>query len=434
MFSKRVAMIKDLSIGGNNPIRVQTMYDSQICDTDVDEVIRRIKLLAAMGCDIIRFSYVSSKDKDNFTKICQLSPIPVVADIHFDYKLAIEALRCGAPKIRINPGNIGPKWKSEEVIKAAKDYNAAVRIGLNSGSLPHNDKNLDTPTLMVDTALEYLSWFEAWGFDNSVISLKASDPEITLEANRKLSKMCDYPIHIGVTEAGGIVGIVGPNGAGKTTLFKMIVEAASKTEANKGMGGTGELPDAGTIKIGQTVKLVYVDQLRSNLDENKTVYETLSGGSDLIKLGAVDEKGRPLEGGVREVNAHAYCGWFNFGSADQNKKVAVLSGGERNRLNLGLMLQESGNVLLFDEPTNDLDVQTVRALEDALEDFAGCAMVVSHDRWFLDRICTHILAFENNSTVRFYEGNWSEYAEWKMKEFGEDVGVPKRTVYRKLTR
>ena len=234
--------------------------------------------------------------------------------------------------------------------------------------------------------------------------------------------------------AGAIVGIVGPNGAGKTTLFKMIVEAASKTEANKGLGGTGELPDAGTIRIGQTVKLVYVDQLRSNLDENKTVYETLSGGSDLIKLGAVDEKGRPLEGGVREVNAHAYCGWFNFGSADQNKKVAVLSGGERNRLNLGLMLQESGNVLLFDEPTNDLDVQTVRALEDALEDFAGCAMVVSHDRWFLDRICTHILAFENNSTVRFYEGNWSEYAEWKMKEFGEDVGVPKRTVYRKLTR
>jgi len=234
--------------------------------------------------------------------------------------------------------------------------------------------------------------------------------------------------------AGAVVGIVGPNGAGKTTLFKMIVEAASKTEANKGMGGTGELPDAGTIKIGQTVKLVYVDQLRSNLDENKTIYETLSGGSDLIKLGAVDEKGRPLEGGVREVNAHAYCGWFNFGSADQNKKVAVLSGGERNRLNLGLMLQESGNVLLFDEPTNDLDVQTVRALEDALEDFAGCAMVVSHDRWFLDRICTHILAFENNSTVRFYEGNWSEYAEWKMREFGEDVGVPKRTVYRKLTR
>ena len=226
--------------------------------------------------------------------------------------------------------------------------------------------------------------------------------------------------------AGAIVGIVGPNGAGKTTLFKMIVDAA-------GLEG-GEKPDSGTIKVGQTVKLVYVDQMRSGLDMNKTVYETLGGGGDLVKLGAVDEKGRALEGGVREVNAHAYCGWFNFVGADQNKKVSVLSGGERNRLNLGMMLKESGNVLLFDEPTNDLDVQTVRALEEALEDFAGCAMVVSHDRWFLDRVCTHILAFENNSEVRFFEGNWSEYAEWKMKEFGEEAGVPKRTVYRKLSR
>lgn len=226
--------------------------------------------------------------------------------------------------------------------------------------------------------------------------------------------------------AGAIVGIVGPNGAGKTTLFKMIVDAA-------GMEG-GEKPDAGTIKIGQTVKLVYVDQMRSGLDMNKTVYETLGGGGDLVKLGAVDEKGRALEGGVREVNAHAYCGWFNFAGPDQNKKVSVLSGGERNRLNLGMMLKESGNVLLFDEPTNDLDVETVRALEEALEDFAGCALVVSHDRWFLDRICTHILAFENNSEVRFFEGNWSEYAEWKLKEFGEEAGVPKRTVYRKLSR
>ena len=226
--------------------------------------------------------------------------------------------------------------------------------------------------------------------------------------------------------AGAIVGIVGPNGAGKTTLFKMIVDAA-------GLEG-GEKPDAGTIKVGQTVKLVYVDQMRTGLDMNKTVYETLGGGGDLVKLGAVDEKGRALEGGVREVNAHAYCGWFNFAGPDQNKKVSVLSGGERNRLNLGMMLKESGNVLLFDEPTNDLDVETVRALEEALEDFAGCAMVVSHDRWFLDRICTHILAFENNSEVRFFEGNWSEYAEWKMKEFGEDAGVPKRTVYRKLSR
>lgn len=226
--------------------------------------------------------------------------------------------------------------------------------------------------------------------------------------------------------AGAIVGIVGPNGAGKTTLFKMIVDAA-------GLEG-GEKPDSGTIKIGQTVKLVYVDQMRSGLNMNKTVYETLGDGGDLVKLGAVDEKGRALEGGVREVNAHAYCGWFNFTGADQNKKVSVLSGGERNRLNLGMMLKESGNVLLFDEPTNDLDVETVRALEEALEDFAGCALVVSHDRWFLDRVCTHILAFENNSEVRYFEGNWSEYAEWKMKEFGEDAGVPKRTVYRKLSR
>ena len=220
--------------------------------------------------------------------------------------------------------------------------------------------------------------------------------------------------------AGAVVGIVGPNGAGKTTLFKLIAGA--------------ENPDAGSIKVGDTVKLVYVDQLRSKLDENKTVYETLTDGLDLVKLGAVDEKGRALEGGIREVNGHAYCSWFNFNGAEQNKKVSVLSGGEKNRLNLGMMLKESGNVLLLDEPTNDLDVQTVRALEEALEDFAGCALVVSHDRWFLDRICTHILAFENNSTVRYFEGNWSEYADWKKKEFGEDAGVPKRTVYRKISR
>ena len=234
--------------------------------------------------------------------------------------------------------------------------------------------------------------------------------------------------------AGAIVGIVGPNGAGKTTLFKLIADAAGQTvERADGQPG-GEKPDSGSIKVGSTVKLVYIDQLRSGLDETKTVYETLSGGADLIKLGAVDEKGRALEGGVREVNAHAYCGWFNFAGADQNKKVGVLSGGEKNRLNLGMMLKEAGNVLMLDEPTNDLDVQTVRALEEALEDFAGCALVVSHDRWFLDRICTHILAFENNSEVRFFEGNWSEYAEWKKEQFGEEAGVPKRTVYRKMTR
>ena len=234
--------------------------------------------------------------------------------------------------------------------------------------------------------------------------------------------------------AGAIVGIVGPNGAGKTTLFKLIADAAGQTvERADGQPG-GEKPDSGSIKVGSTVKLVYIDQLRSGLDENKTVYETLSGGADLIKLGAVDEKGRALEGGVREVNAHAYCGWFNFAGADQNKKVGVLSGGEKNRLNLGMMLKEAGNVLMLDEPTNDLDVQTVRALEEALEDFAGCALVVSHDRWFLDRICTHILACENNSEVRFFEGNWSDYAEWKKEQFGEEAGVPKRTVYRKMTR
>ncbi len=226
--------------------------------------------------------------------------------------------------------------------------------------------------------------------------------------------------------AGAIVGIVGPNGAGKTTLFKLIVDAAGFPE--------GEKPDSGEVKVGSTVKLVYVDQMRSGLDSNKTVYETLGGGADMLKLGAVDEKGRPLEGGVREVNAHAYCGWFNFSGADQNKKVSVLSGGEKNRLNLGMMLKEAGNVLLFDEPTNDLDVQTIRALEEALEDFAGSALVVSHDRWFLDRICTHILAFENNSEVRFFEGNWSEYAEWKKVQFGEDASVPKRVQYRKLSR
>ena len=226
--------------------------------------------------------------------------------------------------------------------------------------------------------------------------------------------------------AGAVVGIVGPNGAGKTTLFKLIADAAGFE--------TGEKPDAGTIKVGQTVKLVYIDQLRSKLDPNKTVYDMLTDGLDLVKLGAVDEKGRALEGGVREVNGHAYCSWFNFSGADQNKKVNVLSGGEKNRLNLGMMLKESGNVLLLDEPTNDLDVQTVRALEEALEDFAGCALVVSHDRWFLDRICTHILAFENNSEVRWFEGNWSDYAAWKKEQFGEDAGVPKRTVYRKMTR
>ena len=226
--------------------------------------------------------------------------------------------------------------------------------------------------------------------------------------------------------AGAVVGIVGPNGAGKTTLFKMIAEAAGQ--------GTGEKPDSGTIKIGETVKLVYVDQMREKLDPNKTVYEMLSGGADLVKLGAVDEKGRPVNGALREINAHAYCSWFNFNGPEQNKKISVLSGGEKNRLNMGMMFKEAGNVLLLDEPTNDLDITTTRSLEEAINGFAGVVLVVSHDRYFLDRICTHILAFENNSEVKFFEGNWSEYVEWKKKVLGIDSEIPHKTVYRKLTR
>ncbi len=233
--------------------------------------------------------------------------------------------------------------------------------------------------------------------------------------------------------AGAVVGIVGPNGAGKTTLFKMIASAAAKTKNGEPVD-CEEFADSGSIKIGETVKLVYVDQMRSKLDDNKTVYEMLSGGSDLIKLGAVDEKGKPVNGALREINSHAYCSWFNFSSADQNKKISVLSGGEKNRLNMGMMFKEAGNVLLLDEPTNDLDITTTRSLEEAIQEFAGCVMVISHDRYFLDRICTHILAYENNSEVRWFEGNWSEYVEWKKKELGEDSDVPHKTIYRKLTR
>ncbi|MBR6216173.1 MAG: energy-dependent translational throttle protein EttA [Spirochaetaceae bacterium] len=234
--------------------------------------------------------------------------------------------------------------------------------------------------------------------------------------------------------AGAVVGIVGPNGAGKTTLFRLIADAAGQTvERLDGKAG-GEKPDGGSIKVGETVKLVYVDQMRGLLDDNKTVWEQLSDGLDIIKLGAVDEKGRPLNGAVREINSRAYCSWFNFSGPDQKKKVGVLSGGERNRLNLGMMLKQAGNVLLLDEPTNDLDVTTIRALEDAIEEFAGCVLCVSHDRWFLDRICTHILAFENNSEVVWFEGNWSDYAEWRRKQLGADADRPHKTVYRKMTR
>ena len=208
---------------------------------------------------------------------------------------------------------------------------------------------------------------------------------------------------------GAIVGIIGPNGAGKTTLLRMI---------------TGlETPDAGTLRIGDTVKLAYADQMRARLEPDKTVWQTLSDGLDLISLG-----------GRSEVNSRAYCAWFNFTGADQQKKVGVLSGGERNRLNLALMIKEGANVLLLDEPTNDLDVNTLRALEEGLDDFAGAAMVVSHDRWFLDRVCTHILAFEGDSEVIWYDGNWSEFAEWRRQKLGIDADRPHRIVYRKLER
>ena len=234
--------------------------------------------------------------------------------------------------------------------------------------------------------------------------------------------------------AGAVVGIVGPNGAGKTTLFKLIADAAGQTvERSDGKAG-GEKPDSGSIKIGETVKLVYVDQMRSKLDPEKTVWQQLSDGQDIIKLGAVDEKGRPLNGAVREINSRAYCSWFNFNGPDQSKKVGVLSGGEKNRLNMGMMFKEAGNVILLDEPTNDLDVSTTRALEEAINSFAGCVLVVSHDRWFLDRICTHILAFENNSEVQWFEGNWSDYSEWRRKTLGADADRPHKTAYRKLER
>ena len=231
---------------------------------------------------------------------------------------------------------------------------------------------------------------------------------------------------------GAVVGIVGPNGAGKTTLFKLIIEAAA--QAMGGSAENAEKPDSGSIRIGETVKLAYADQMRSGLDANKTVWEQLSGGLDIIKLGAVDKDGRAVNGAIREVNSRAYCSWFNFSGADQQKKVGVLSGGERNRLNLAMMIKEAANVLLLDEPTNDLDVATMRALEDAIQDFAGCALIVSHDRWFLDRVCTHTLAFENNSEVRWFEGTWSEYAQWRRKELGIDAERPHKTIYRKMER
>ena len=208
--------------------------------------------------------------------------------------------------------------------------------------------------------------------------------------------------------AGGIVGIIGPNGAGKTTLFKMITDL--------------EKPDSGTLKVGETVKLAYVDQGRDTLDPGKTIWEIISGGRDTIELGNA------------EVNSRAYVARFNFSGSDQQKTVDVLSGGERNRVHLACMLKEGANVLLLDEPTNDLDVNTMRALEEALENFGGCAVIISHDRWFLDRIATHMLAFEGDSTVRWFEGNYSEYEEDRKKRLGKAADQPHRMKYRHLTR
>ncbi|ULQ58798.1 energy-dependent translational throttle protein EttA [Brucepastera parasyntrophica] len=235
---------------------------------------------------------------------------------------------------------------------------------------------------------------------------------------------------------GSIVGIVGPNGAGKTTLFKLIAGAAGEATPVSASGNESVIlePDSGTIKLGESVRLTYVDQMRGKLDSEKTVWEQLSDGLDVIKLGATDANGRPLNGALREVNSRAYCSWFNFSGADQSRKVGTLSGGERNRLNLAMMVKAGANVLLLDEPTNDLDVNTMRALEEALETFAGSALVISHDRWFLDRICTHLLAFESSGEVIWYDGNWSEYAEWRRQKFGKDADTPHRGVYRKLQR
>lgn len=205
MNSRLVANVGTLAIGGDNPVRVQTMYDDSIKDTDPQLVVDKINNLAAMGCDLIRFSYVSSQDGENFRYITSRSPIPVVADIHFDYRLALEAMDNGAAKIRINPGNIGDKWKTKMVVQKALDYGKAIRIGLNTGSLPRHDKSVDVVDLMVDTALEYISDFEAWGFRNTVVSLKSSDIEKTVKAARMFKERSDYPFHLGVTEAGNVI-------------------------------------------------------------------------------------------------------------------------------------------------------------------------------------------------------------------------------------
>jgi energy-dependent translational throttle protein EttA len=205
---------------------------------------------------------------------------------------------------------------------------------------------------------------------------------------------------------GGVIGVVGPNGAGKTSLFRLIAGL--------------EKPDAGTVRVGDTVKLAYVDQNRESLKGEKTVWEEISHGQDVIKLG------------LKEVNSRAYVSWFNFSGTDQQKKVGTLSGGERNRVNLAKTLQTGANVLLLDEPTNDLDVNTMRALEDAILEFGGSVVVISHDRWFLDRVCTHLLVFEGDSKVQFFHGNFSEYEEDLKKRLGEQAQEPKKFKFRPI--
>jgi len=215
----------------------------------------------------------------------------------------------------------------------------------------------------------------------------------------------DLSIHV---DRGQILGFIGPNGAGKTTLFRMIVGQ--------------EAPDGGTLTVGGTVKLAYVDQSRDDLDPNKSVWEEISEGNDQLRLGE------------KLINPRAYAARFNFGGPDQQKKGGTLSGGERNRLHMAKMLKSGGNVILLDEPSNDLDINTLRALEDALETFAGCVLVISHDRWFLDRIATHILAFEGDSQVYFFPGNYSEYEEDRHRRLGPSADRPHRITYRKLRR
>ena len=205
MNSLKFATIRDLKMGGDAPVRVQTMYDSALIGADAGAIAERIALLSNMGCDLIRFSFVSEADASVFKEICSRSVIPVVADIHFDYKMALMALECGADKIRINPGNIGAKWKTEEVVRAAKNKGVAIRIGLNTGSLPKGHEKVDPVDLMVNTALEYIDDFESWGFDNTVVSLKSSDIDNSMRAARLFKSKCDYPFHLGITEAGSAV-------------------------------------------------------------------------------------------------------------------------------------------------------------------------------------------------------------------------------------